>query len=212
VRVVIVDDHLAFAEALALALEPEHTVLAAFGDGNELMPFLRENLVDAILLDTTLPRCDIRNLIGSIRRSSNVLLIMMTGIDDVGEWPGLHRFGAHGMISKSRPLARFRASMERIAALDRPVSDTLPGSSVSALTPRQEDVLRAIARDLLRKEIAQDLHLSEARVDEHVAELKRRYGVRTTAGLVLRGIEEGVIEPWLSPRRNPGESPASPPL
>ena len=67
------------------------------------------------------------------------------------------------------------------------------------LTQREIDVLRAMAQDMTLKEIALRLGMSRGRVDEHVAELKHRLGVRTTHGVVLRGVEGGFLEPGVFP-------------
>jgi DNA-binding NarL/FixJ family response regulator len=119
--------------------------------------------------------------------------------DDHGDWPGLHVFGAHGVVSKTRPLFDIRLTLESLDHLGTPLHDSPGETSRPALTPRQVEILVAVAADMLHKEIALELKLSEARVDQHIAELKKRLGVRTSAALVLRAVEAGWIEPRVAP-------------
>jgi two-component system nitrate/nitrite response regulator NarL len=203
-RVIVVDDHLAVAEAFALALARRHTVVEVLCDGEALLPWLQLHEVDAILVDTTLPHCDIRELIRHVRRTyPSITVIAMSIHDDHGDWPNLHRWGAHGVVSKTRPLFDVRLTLEILRARGSPFDDRQQEVLHPALTTRQIDVLSAIASDKLHKEIALDLGLSEARVDEHISELKKRLGVRTLAGLVLRAVEEGWIEPRVAPPVDP---------
>lgn len=199
-RLVIVDDHLAVAEALSLALTPAHEVIEILGSGDTLVRWLASHSVDAILLDTTLPHCNVQDLIRQVRRCCpNTLVLTMSIHDDHGDWPGLHRFGAHGVVSKTRALYDLRVTLDVLAARRTPLEDNQKDILHQAPTPREMDVLLAITADKSHKEIAEELDMSEARVDEHFAELKKRLAVRTIAGLVLRAVEKGWIEPRMAP-------------
>jgi DNA-binding NarL/FixJ family response regulator len=61
------------------------------------------------------------------------------------------------------------------------------------------EILEALARDRLEKEIAAELDLRLDTVKKHVAALKRLLGARTRIGVVLRAIEEGWVEPRSPP-------------
>lgn len=199
-RLVILDDHLAFGEALALALSATHSVVDVLFGGDALIPWLSLHKVDAILLDTTLPHCNVQDLIRQVRRRyPGTIVVAMSIHDDHGDWPSLHRFGAHGVVSKTRSLFDIRLTLEVLGIRGIPFHDCQEDLLRPALTPRQVDVLVAVASDLFHKEIAIDLGISEARVDEHIAELKKRLGVKTSAALVLRAVEAGLIEPRVSP-------------
>ena len=118
---------------------------------------------------------------------------------DEGDWRGLHRFGAYGIVSKGRPLRELVEAIENVAFRDRPLIDNEAPKETRAPTARQLDVLRMIAADLMLKEVAAELGFSVARVDELVGELKARLHVRTVSGLVLRAVEKGWIEPRVAP-------------
>jgi DNA-binding NarL/FixJ family response regulator len=202
-RIVIVDDHLAVAEAIGAELAKHFEVAGILTDGNALPDWFVDNQADIVLMDTTLPVCNIQDVIRRVcRLRSDVKVVAMSIHVDESDWRGLHRFGAHGVVSKIRPLAELVESVVRIASTDRPlVNETMEESL--APTARQLDVLRKMAADLLLKEVATELRLSLPRADELVGEMKARLNVRTTVGLVLRAVERGWIEPRIAPRDLP---------
>lgn len=156
-----------------------------------------------ILANTCLPShagCYIQDVIRRVGREHHgVKVITMSIHTDEGDWRGLHRFGAHGVVSKIRSLGELVQSILAIASRRSPRVDNESIQGGLAPTARQLDVLRMMAADLSLKEVAFELGFSVARVDELVAELKTRLQVRTSGGLVLRAVEMGWIEPRVAP-------------
>ncbi|HEX4632305.1 MAG TPA: response regulator transcription factor [Gemmatimonadales bacterium] len=62
------------------------------------------------------------------------------------------------------------------------------------LSPRQVEVLRLIAGGLATREIAARLQVSGKTVEAHRAELMRRLGIRTVAGLVRYALKASLVE------------------
>jgi DNA-binding CsgD family transcriptional regulator len=63
----------------------------------------------------------------------------------------------------------------------------------AGLTDREVDVLRAITRGLANKQIARDLHISEATVHTHVINVYGKIGVNTRAGATLFAFENDLV-------------------
>src|SRR5438093_1884219 len=104
-RLLIVDDHRAVAEAFAMALEHEHQVIDVLDDCRAVRPWLTRHLVDVVLLDGTLPGCDLFELIRAVRIGHpNTKVILMTIHVHGSDWPGLRRMGAWACVSKTLPL------------------------------------------------------------------------------------------------------------
>ena len=67
-------------------------------------------------------------------------------------------------------------------------------SRQALLSVRQLDVVKLIADDLSSKQIAAQLGVTTKTVAFHRTQIKRRLGVRGTAGIVRWAIQNGVIE------------------
>jgi len=79
---------------------------------------------------------------------------------------------------------------ERVIATAAPATVPREGA---ALTPRELDVLRLVARGLGNKEIAAELDLSAHTVKYHLASVLAKLGVRSRAEAVSRGIRTGLL-------------------
>jgi DNA-binding CsgD family transcriptional regulator len=76
------------------------------------------------------------------------------------------------------------------------VSTAAPGAVVQAggaLTPRELDVLRLVARGLGNKEIAADLGITTHTVKYHLAAVLEKLGVRSRTEAVSLGIRKGLV-------------------
>ena len=91
--------------------------------------------------------------------------------------------GAYVQPSLAKPL------LARYVVTDGPVSSDPPAQ----LTPRQLQLLRALAGGRSNKELAHDLGISEATVKGYLKELYARVGVRSRAGAVGYGMRQGLI-------------------
>jgi DNA-binding CsgD family transcriptional regulator len=73
--------------------------------------------------------------------------------------------------------------------------------SADALSAREFEVFRLIARGLTLGEIADTLHLSSKTVANHQTRIKEKLGVQTTAALVHRALQSGAVDQEFFPRQ-----------
>jgi DNA-binding NarL/FixJ family response regulator len=127
------------------------------------------------------------------------------------------RAGASGFLVKDTPRDQLVAAVRTVAAGDALVSSSVarrlierfvqagpkqPGPSLPArpaLSPREVDVWRALARGLSNAEIAGELFVSEATVKTHVARILAKLHVRDRIQAVIAAYETGLIQPGSQP-------------
>ncbi|WP_240044500.1 response regulator transcription factor [Nocardioides albidus] len=168
-RVLVVDDHVLFADSLTLALSLEsHDALTVapgdFGSVAALLSRIHRFRPGIVLLDLDLGSLgDGRRLIEPLTRSG-VQVVVVTGSTDRGRWGECLDLGARQVLSKSGPLSSILATIRAIGR----------GSPVISAEERRE--LIALAREQSRERLA---------ARERLERLSRREAV--VLGRLLRG-------------------------
>jgi DNA-binding NarL/FixJ family response regulator len=192
-EILLVEDHPAdvqlAVEALRLTNEPNRLHLVK--DGEEAIAFIRKDPPfdgtphpDLVLLDLAIPKRNGREVFEEIRKVDVRPPVIILS-SDPGERAGryLHA-GAADFIVKGDfhqlPLA-VRAVVSHRAPLRK-------------LSPRQIEVLQFIANGHATRDIALRLNVSGKTVEAHRAELMRRLGIRTVAGLVRYALKACLVE------------------
>jgi DNA-binding NarL/FixJ family response regulator len=214
--VLIVDDQelVRAGFRLILDLEPGFEVAGEATNGAEALRCASELRPDVVLMDIRMPAMDgieATRRLTSAGSASKVLILTTFDLDEY-VYAAL-RAGASGFLVKDAPrdqlvnavrtVARGEALLaptvtrrliERFALLPMPGGDELP-DPVRSLTPRERDVLSALAEGLTNREIAGRLVVSDATVKTHVARLLAKLGVRDRVQAVVLAYECGFVRP-----------------
>jgi DNA-binding NarL/FixJ family response regulator len=204
ISVLLVDDHVLVRRGLRRLLEDEPTisVVGEACDGIEAVKMAGELEPAVVLMDFALPGMNgvdaTRKIVESGSNSAVIMLSMHT--EGVRVRQALEA-GARGYIFKNAQ------GMDLISEIQRVVKDEGPviaptyhapnprGRAASALTAREIEVLRLIARGRSNKEIADDLGLSINTVSAHRSNMMRTLGIHKAAELVTYAIANGLIDP-----------------
>lgn len=207
-RVLIVEDHPLSAAGICHALGNDHEVCGVLDNGEDVIPWLARHEVDLVILDLSLPRRNGAQVLADIQalaRPPRVLVVTMHNDRFLGTM--LQERGAAGLVMKDAPVGTLQEAVAEIGAgrtwfrgrHEVPMPETGPSATAIRLTPRQQEVLEALANGLSRKEMAANLQISESRVDEHLAALRRAFGAATNPELVRAAIGYGFLPPFPSP-------------
>ncbi|MEV4509591.1 response regulator transcription factor [Dactylosporangium sp. NPDC049525] len=200
IRLLIADDQALVRGALAalLDLEPDLTVVAEVGRGDEVVAAAREHRPDVALLDVEMPGIDGIAAAAALRKAMpGCKVLMVTTFGRPGYLRRAMAAGASGFVVKDTPARQLADAVRRIAAGLRVVDPTLAAETLasgdSPLTPREADVLRAAREGGTAADVAGQLSLSEGTVRNHLSSAIGKTGARTRAEAVRLADENG----WL---------------
>ena len=205
VRVLIVDDHPVVREGLraVLSAEPDIVVVGEVGTGEEALLLATELRPDVVLMDLRLGGMDGVETTTRILAGGSSHVLVLTTYDADGDIVRALAAGATGYLLKDTPreeLARgVRAAARGETVLAPPVAARLAtrvrGPAAPALTPREVEVLRGIARGLSNPDIGRQLFISEATVKSHVTRIFEKLGVNDRTAAVTTAISRGDLPP-----------------
>ena len=218
IRVVVVDDEALVRDGLVSIVSSRDglEVVGCAATGVEAVELVEQQRPDVVLMDIRMPGLDgieaTRRIVAGAT-SARVLVLTTVETDEV-----VHealRAGASGFLLKSVPREQLWLGIEAVADGDallapsmtrRIIEQALRGGvrtpTEMALTDRQRDVVKLVARGLSNKEIADRLFLAETTVKGYVSEVLARHHVRDRTQLVVLAYESGLVRPGDAPTQS----------
>jgi DNA-binding NarL/FixJ family response regulator len=219
ITVVLADDQELVRAGLRVILEsePAITVVGEAGDGVEAVSLTRTHAPSVGLFDIRMPRMD------GLEAARRVLeldlgtkVVILTTFDaDEYVYEAL-RAGASGFLLKDAPpdqlVAAVRSAARGDALIDPSITrrlisrfslaasaDSEHREQLAALTPRELEVLRLVARGMSNAEIGHELVIEENTVKTHVSRILMKLDLRDRVQAVVLAYESGFVSP-----RQPG--------
>lgn len=214
VRILVVDDHALFRRGLMalLARDPQMQVVGDVADAGEALRKARQLLPDLILLDNHMPGVNGVNMLPALREVvPNVRILMLTVSEDEEDLASALRGGANGYLLKTIEGDALVAAIARVMRGESVVAEEMTGklvaayrdaaagplppppqSKVAALSPREREILRGIARGASNKEIGRDLGIAETTVKIHVQHILRKLEVGSRVQVAVIASEHGL--------------------
>lgn len=217
IRVVLVDDQemIRLGFSMVLGSLDDIEVVGEADDGDSALELLGRVRADVVLMDVRMPRMsgvEATRRICGLDDPPRVLILTTFDLDEYAH-DALHA-GASGFLLKDTPLEEIAAAIKHVHDGDAVVApsttrrllDHFTGvrpldrdrgeqqRPFEALTPREHDVLRLVARGLSNAEIAGTLVLSEGTVKVHVGRILAKLGLRDRVQAVVLAYESGLVE------------------
>jgi DNA-binding NarL/FixJ family response regulator len=205
IRILIVDDHAVVRQGLRmfLALDPELDVIGEAGDGAEAVAQAHALRPDVVLMDLLMPKVDGIAATAQIRRElPDVEVIALTSVLEDASVVGAVRAGAIGYLLKDTQAEELCRAIKAAAAgqvqlspqaAARLLREVRTPESPEALTEREADVLRLLARGKANKEIARALAVGEQTVKSHVGHILAKLGVHSRTQAALHAVRIGLV-------------------
>jgi DNA-binding NarL/FixJ family response regulator len=218
-RIMLVDDHTSFRQPLAFMLERESdlAVVAQAGSLAEAREVLREAHEDGPEVDVAIVDLELPDGFGTefvaelLADSPNAQVMVLSAFSDKGTLALAVEAGAAGVLHKSSRIDDITDAVRRLRSGEqllsqrevieavRYVSRTRSEARetllmVAKLTPRERDVLQALAEGLSDKEIAERLFVGIGTVRSHTTSLLSKLEVRSRLQALVFAVRHGLVE------------------
>nr|WP_294108108.1 two-component system response regulator NarL [Providencia sp.] len=194
--ILLIDDHPMLRSGVKqlISLEPSLLVIGEAGDGKTGIQIAEEQDPDLILLDLNMPGMNGFETLDELRKrelSGRIILFTVSNYGD--DLVNALKRGADGYLLKDMEPEELIIALKEAASGKMVVSPTLTSvlaeslrdnqatddSNISALTPRESDILELISHGLSNKMIARKLDIAESTVKVHVKHLLKKLNLKS---------------------------------
>jgi DNA-binding NarL/FixJ family response regulator len=202
IRILTVDDHPLLRKGIAALVnaEPDLKLIAEASNGKEAIAAFRSHRPDITLMDLQMPEVDGLEAIEAIRGEfSDARIIVLTTYSGDTQVLRALKAGARGYILKGHVHKELLDTIRAVHAGQKRIPPEIAAeladhATDDALTEREIDVLRLIARGNANKQIADRLSIGEATVKSHVTNILSKLGANDRAHAVTIGLQRGIID------------------
>lgn len=209
IRLLLVDDQDLIRRGLSalLSTDPTLDVIGEAGNGQDAVSLVAQLNPDVVLMDVRMPVTDgVAGTRQISQRFPNTKVLMLTTFDDQEYVIQALQAGASGYLLKDTP---FEELTQAIALVHKGYTQIGPGLSSSALThptptaspeaiepwtalsEREQDIVRLVAQGHNNREIAQSLHIAEKTVKNYITSILSQLDLRDRTQLAIASLKIG---------------------
>ena len=201
IRVLSVDDHPLLRDGVAALIgnQTDMVLIAEASNGREALEQFRRHRPDVTLMDLQMPDMSGIDAMSAIRGEfpDARIIVLTTHAGDVLVARAL-KAGAQAYLLKGLLRKELLETIRAVHAGQKRVSPEIAAeiaehATDDALTPREIDVLRLIARGNANKIIAAELSLTEETVKSHIRNILSKLGANDRTHAVAIGLKRGII-------------------
>jgi len=209
-RVVVVDDHHLFRAGVRAELLADCDVVGEAADPAAAVATIAQTTPDVVLLDVHIPDGGGVAVLHAIKELPSSPAVLALSVSDAAEdVVPMIRAGALGYVTKTISTPELLAAIRQVAAGDAYFSPRLAAfvlqefsadapatvdDSLSALTPREREVMHHLARGYAYKRIAARLQISPRTVESHVGAVLRKLQLSSRHEVTHWAAAHGLID------------------
>jgi two-component system NarL family response regulator len=201
IQIVVADDHPIVREGVVANLkqQPDFKVIGEASNGAEVLEFIKQLQPDIALLDLRMPQMnglEVLNALKELKLQTKV--IVMTTFENEEDIQYSMKAGARAYLLKDSPQQILFDAIRRVfngeVYLPPPIAQKLVDRMQKPqLSPRELEVLKAVAAGKSNKEIGAQLFISEGTVKTHVESLLHKLGATTRTCAVKAAVRRGLV-------------------
>jgi DNA-binding NarL/FixJ family response regulator len=214
IRVLLVEDHASFRQALAFMLEREPGFevagqVGSLAEARQLNGEVLEN-VEVAIVDLALPDGDGLELIEDFSSQPRMTTLVLSASLEPGRFARAVEAGASGVLHKSTPIKDIVEAVQLLRSGEALLSpaevvevlrlvgrerqeELAARQAVEKLTPREKEVLEALAEGLESKEIAERLNVTVETERTHMVNILHKLGVHSRLQALVFAARYGVV-------------------
>lgn len=214
-RILLVEDHASFRQALAFMFEreKEFVVTGQAGTLAEARAFIRKSPdgVDVAVVDLGLPDGDGFELIEELSTRPEVTTLVLSASLEPARFAQAVEAGASGVLHKSAAIGEIVDAVRRLRAGEALLSpaeviemlrlvsrkrqeEYEAQRAIEKLTPREKQVLQALAEGLDSRDIAQKLHITVETERTHMVNILNKLNVHSRLQALVFATRYGIVE------------------
>jgi DNA-binding NarL/FixJ family response regulator len=203
VRVVLADDHTMFREGIASVLTSrgDVEVVGQGPHGRDAVALVEQHKPDVVITEVEHHPKRAQEILLAMRSASpNSRIVVLTMFDNLHYVRTLSRLGIDAYVHKSSSVGELLATVSSLSrnpegdnvvvSMPRGSLERIGDGHENALSDRELEVLVLVARGLSNRQVARELHISEATVKRHLANIYEKIGVGSRSDAVRTALAE----------------------
>ena len=210
-RIVLADDHVLIRHGIKniITREDHLQIIGEFGDGEEVLASLKNDLPDLVILDISMPKINGVELTRILKKEySSVKILMLTMHKNKQYFYRAMSAGADGYLIKSDSDNELLLAINKIRngrtyisphLVDDFTDDVLKAyrneeaNTFTALTKREKQILSMVVEGNTSKDMAAKLNLSPRTIDHHRSNLLKKFKMKNSVDLVNCAVRNGYV-------------------
>ena len=209
IRVLIADDHAILRRGLAQIISEagDMEVCAEAESGAQTVKLARENAIDVVLLDITMPDRNGLDTLKQLKKEKPKLSVLMLSMHPEETYAlRAIKAGASGYLNKQSAPAQLVTAIRQVAGgrryISPAVAEELAGTIAdgsdrpahATLSDREYETMRLIASGKTLTEIAEEMHLSVKTVSVYRARVLQKMQLKNNAELTHYALKEQLVD------------------
>lgn len=211
INIIIADDHEIFRDGLQLMLrkDPDINILAEASNGEELVNMVVQLKPDVVLTDIVMPSMDgVEATKNIIRQLPETAIIALSMFDQESLIVDMLEAGAIGYLLKNADKQEILEAIRSVnmhkpyycKSTSTKLAKLISKSKFKGLdekidfSEKEKEIILFICNEFTNKEIGDKMFLSKRTVDGYRAKIMEKMQVKSTAGIVIYAIRNGLFK------------------